>query len=725
MKVQKRNNTLEEFDVEKIKQVIDWACEGLDVNPLALEAKFDEFLFDGIQTVILQKNLIEHCKALVSPQEPDWVFVAGRLKTMNRWADTHSYEIEFPEFVAQQKNLGIWTHEAFFAYSTHELEEIGTWIDKEYDLNHSYASVVTAESKYLMANECIQHMFIGEAMICAFVEKAAEDRMKWCKIFFERFRKRKHSLASPWLSNLRGNGNISSCFIIAPEDSLVSIFDNNKNAALISQAGGGLGYYLGFLRASGSNLMGNEGAAGGVVGWVKILNDIAVYVNQGGKRAGAITTALPIWHADIASFLDLQTEAGDQRSKAHDVMLQVTMHDLFMEMKDDPEATWYTFCPYEVKQALGIDLPECYCEAFENAYYTCVEAANQGLLKVVRKFNAKDLFKKMMKVAFETGLPYVPFIDEINRHNPNKHEGNIYCVNLCVESFSVMKPDKYAHTCNLLSLVTGRIPMDELSDEAEIAVRILDNGIELTKPPIGESMEHNNRYRTIGVGILGLADIVAREGSSFGNTKFVTEVAERIMYGCVKGSIQLAKERGAYPAFKGSMWDTGEMINKFHKESVCNDLDWLALQPHINLYGIRNSQLTSPAPNTTTALFMDAGPSWTPVYSAMYFEDNKDGPMPVVAMYLKENPLSYARNITKFKPWELTTVVSALQKFTDTGISAEYLMDKNQEGFSAKWLWDTWDQAWRKKTKAVYYIRTIKKGDSYVKDNDVCVGCAG
>lgn len=724
MKVAKRDGSLEDFQVEKIKQVVEWACEGLDVNPLALESKFDEFLYDGIETTTLQQNLIEHSKALVSPEESDWVFVAGRLKTMNRWADTRSYLIPFKEFVKEQVELGVWKHPAFTAFSDEELDQIDEWIDEAYDLNHSYASVVTAESKYLMQNECLQHMFAGEAMILAYVEKK-EDRMKWCKIFFDKIRNRRQSLASPWLSNLRSNGNISSCFIVAPKDDLSSIFDNNKNAAMISKAGGGLGYYLGFLRAAGSDLMGNKGAATGVIGWVKILNDIAVFVNQGGKRAGAITPALPIWHADISEYLDLQTEAGDQRRKAHDVMLQVCVHDKFMEMKDDPSAIWYTFCPYEVKQKLDIDLPECYDVVFEEAYKTCVEAADRGLLKVVRKYNAKELFIKLMKVAFETGLPYLAFTDEINRNNPNKHEGNIYCVNLCVESFSIMKPDVYAHTCNLLSLVAGRIPMNELSDEAAIGVRILDNGIELTSPPVGESAAHNDRYRTVGVGILGLHDIIAREGVSFMNTNFVTEVAERIMYGCVKGSIQLAKERGAYPAFKGSMWDSGEMINKFHKESVCKDLDWLSLQGEIDKYGIRNSQMTSPAPNTTTALFMDAGPSWTPVYSAMYFEDNKDGPMPVVAMYLKENPLSYAKNVTKYKPWELTSVVAGLQKFTDTGISAEYLMDKNQDDFKAKWLWDTWDQAWKKKTKAVYYIRTIKKGEELVKDNGACVGCAG
>lgn len=723
MQVTKRNGKVVPYNVEKIKQTVEWACEDLDVQPLALEAKFDEFVFNGISTKQIQDNIIQHAKTLATPQEPDWVFVAGRLETMNRWADTRSYDIPFLDFFKEQKNLGIWTHPMFDLYSDEDVVELGECINKERDLAHSYASTTTAKSKYLLPNECIQHMFMGNAMIIAGVEKENK-RVEFAKEVYYALSERKISLATPWLSNLRSNGNISSCFIIALDDNIHSIFDNLKNAALISKNGGGLGVSLARVRCRGSKLMGNEGGSGGVLGWCKLFNDTAVSVNQGGRRAGAFTVELPIWHGDIDEFLDIQTEAGDQRKKAYDIKPQVTVNDLFMEMKNDSDAYWYTFCPFEVKEKLGIELYSCFGDAFENAYATCVQAADSNTLKVVRKHKAKELFKHIMKVYFETGLPYLAFIDEINRKNPNKHVGNIPCVNLCTESFSVVIPDELSHTCNLASLVVGRIATEEVVKYAALATRILDNGIELTNPPTEGSSKHNNLLRTIGVGLQGYADIVARENKHFMDIKFASEVAEMIQWGCVNESINLAKERGKYPAFEGSDWDNGDQVKRFAEKSTLG-YDWSSVQEKINEYGIRNSQLTSPAPNTSTSIFMDAAAGVMPVYSAFFYEDNRDGLVPVSSMYLKENPLSYARDVTKFKPWELTRVVGAMQSFFDTGISAEYVMDKNQEGFNAKWLWDTIDNAWKNKNKAVYYIRTIKKGEKLVQDGDVCVGCAG
>lgn len=722
--VTKKNGNTELFDVEKIKQAIAFACEGLDVSPLALESKFDEFLYDGIPTKILQQNLIEHAKSLCSAQESDWAFVAGRLVTMDLWSNTRSYDLTFCEFVREQQELGYWVHEGFSVYSDEQLGVIGEWLDKERDLQHSYASVVTATSKYLMPGECIQHMFLGEAMILASIEPE-EDRLPFIKKVYDVFSLRKHSLATPWLSNLRKGGNIASCFIVAPEDDLGSIFDVVKDSAFISKNGGGEGVDLSRCRAQGSSLMGEDGLATGVVGWIKILNDTAVYVNQSGKRKGAFTIHLPIWHRDVEDFLEIQTEAGDQRKKAHDIKPQIGVSDLFMEMKNNSDADWFTFCPYEVKTKLGIELYAVYGAAFRTAYQECVSAYHNGLLKVVKRYNAKQLWVKVMKVQFETGMPYISFLDRINEMNPNKHVGYIPCTNLCTESFSVVVPDKYAHTCNLLSLVVGRIDMNELTEMAALATHILDNGIELTQSPILESNAHNKMFRTIGVGVQGLHDLIAKEYKSYSDITFITEVAERIQYGCVTKSIELAKKRGAYPYFKGSEWDSGNLTSYYKRNSVCKDIDWDKVQSDINIYGIRNSQMTSPAPNTSTSIFMDAGAGVMPVYSAFFYEDNKDGQMPVVAMHLKNNPLSYAKDITKHLPWELTKCVGALQKFFDTGISAEYMMDKNQPSFSAKWLWDTLEAAWINGTKAVYYIRTIKKGESLVKDEGVCVGCSG
>lgn len=724
MKVTKRSGKLEDYNVAKIKESVRQACEGLDVNPLAIEAKFDEFLVEGISTKQINKNLIHHAKTLAGPKSPDYVFVAGRFETMDRWAETGSYKLPFLKFFKKQIKEGIWKHEGFSVYSDDQIEELGKGIKKENDLNHSVSSVLTARSKYLLKNECIQHIFMGNAMIIASVEEP-ENRISFAKEVYNALSERKISLATPWNGNLRSGGNISSCFTMEVEDNIDSIFDNLKDAAHISKNGGGLGVSLARMRCKGSDLMGQQGASGGMLGWNKLFNDTAVSVNQGGKRKGAFTTALPIWHGDIMSFLDSQSEHGDQRSKAHDVKPQVLVPDYFMEKKNDASFVWHLFCPHEVKDKLNIELFNCYGNEFASAHEKCVAAYSQGLLKVVQEVNAKELWKTVMKRQFETGLPYIAYICAINRANPNKHIGNIACVNLCTESFSVTEPDKLQHTCNLASLVAGRIDLEDIEYYAGLCTHILDNGITLTKPPTPESEHHNNLLRTIGVGIQGYADMIAKEWKVFTNLDFADDFSERVQLGCVKEGIRLAKIRGAYPAFKGSTWDTGEQVAQYVAQSKERKSEWEKVEQEIAEFGIRNSQFTSPAPNTTTSVFMDAGAGVMPVYGAFFYEDNTDGLIPVTCMHLKENPLSYMRDVTTFKPWELTKVVGQMQKWFDTGISAEYIMDKNQKDFKAKWLWDTLDAAWENGNKAVYYIRTVKEGEKLVKAASDCVGCDG
>lgn len=725
MNVTKRSGKLEKFTVAKIKESVRQACEGLDVSPLAIESKFDEFLVEGITTKQINKNLIHHAKTLAGPKSPDYVFVAGRFETMDRWADTGSYKQSFLKFFKKQTKANIWKHEGFSVYSDEQVEELGKEIVKERDMNHSYSSVLTAISKYLLPNECIQHIFMGNAMVIASVEEP-ENRMAFAKEVYHALSERKVSLATPWLGNLRSGGNISSCFIMAIEDNIDSIYDNLKDAAHISKNGGGLGVSFARMRARGSTLMGQEGASGGMLGWNKLFNDTAVSVNQGGKRKGAFTTALPIWHADVDVFLDAQSEHGDQRTKAYDVKPQVTVPDYFMEKKNDSSFLWHTFCPHEVLTKLDIKLYDVFGKEFEAAYTKCVAAYEAKVLKVVRTVNAKELWKKIMRTQFETGLPYVAFTCRINEMNPNKHIGNIYSVNLCTESFSVTIPDELQHTCNLASIVAGRVPLDQIEYYAGLCTHILDNGITLTKAPTPESEAHNTLLRTIGVGIQGYADLCAREWVVFTNLEFASKFAETIQMGCVKEGIRLAKVRGAYPAFKGSSWDTGEQVGRYLEASLEHKEEWESVQDEISKWGIRNSQFTSPAPNTTTSVFMDAAAGVMPVYGAFFYEDNTDGLIPITSMYLKDNPLAYMRDVTTFKPWELARVVGAMQDpWIDTGISAEYVLDKNQKGFSAKWLWDTLESAFLNKNKAVYYIRTVKEGEKLVKSASDCVGCDG
>lgn len=732
-KVTKRDGRKEEYSVEKVKNAIAWATEGLGVNPLELESRVDQIIYDGITTRDIHENLIHHARALCSPEAPDWNVVAGRLFTMLRWKKTGAYEITLNEFIDEQIRIGLYRNKdkagLHFGFTEEQIDELEQYMDTERDLDHSYASVFTAEKKYLLDGENIQHMFMLNAMIMASVEKPRE-RMKWAKEFYDHLSLRKISLATPWLANLRSNGNISSCFIISIDDSIDSIFDNIKRAALISKNGGGLGVDLSHIRATGSSVAGVDKASGGVLGWSKILNDTAVAVNQNGKRAGAFTLALPIWHRDIEDFLEIQSENGDQRKKAHDVFPQVAIHDIFMkEQAKEDGGIWYTFCPYEVKQKLEVELTGVYGKEFSDRYRRCVAAAQKGKLENFQVYNARALFKHILKRWVETGLPYIAWIDTINALNPNKHDGSIPCVNLCTESFSNVQMDKYAHTCNLASLVVGRLhTKEEIIRAARVATRMLDNGIELTSAPVEISAAHNNRYRTIGVGIQGLHDYLAYNKLGYKNLKEISELAELIEYGCVQESVQLAKERGAYPAFEGSMWFTGELIEHFNKNSVAELSDWNALQEEINKHGIRNSQLTSPAPNTSTSIFMDAAAGVMPVYASFFYEDNKNGKMPVVAMHLTENPLEYERTFPRQNQLDLVKAVAAIQKFTDTGVSAEYCFDQNKEGFKAKDLYDMACLSWSSGCKAIYYVRSIKPGqtvDAMLGVETVCAGCAG
>ncbi len=729
--VEKRDGTKEPYDVSKIKKSIQMASEGQDVNPLELESKFDQFLKPGIKTRDIQLNVIQHAIQLATPQSPDWVNVAGRALAMDEWANFSLRGKSFKEVVHFNIDAGHYSKELLDYYTDADLEDLGGAVKMVRDLDYSYASLITAKKKYLGNFELNQHMHMVNAMRFGQFEPK-ETRNKFVKEVYNALSLRKISLATPFLSNLRKGGNVASCFIIALEDDIDSIFDNIKRVALISKNGGGLGLFLGYLRAKGSDVNGYPNAAGTIVQWIKILNDTLVAVNQGGKRAGAGTIAVPIWHNDIMDFLDMQTEHGDPRMKAYDVFPQVTVPDIFME-RDANRGQWVTFCPFEVKKKLGIDVRGLHGEAFTEAYLRIEAAHEAGKLNVSRKFdNARDLMKIIMRTQFETGLPYIAFTDTINEYNPNKGDDNghvgIPCVNLCTESFSNVKPDELGHVCNLASIVLGNVKdFKELGKISALTTRILDYGISLTNAPDKITAAHNNRYRTIGIGLQGLHDHLAREYMNFRDLDYIREIAECVEFHAVMASVELAKRFGSFDAFEKSEWKNGNRIAHFQKHQSGN-YDWAAAQAAIDEFGMRNSQLTSPAPNTSTSIYMDSSASVLPVYDAFFSEDNKNGKMVVVAKFLKDNPLGYGKTFPKHTATEIIDVVGELQKFIDTGCSMELIFDQRKENFNAKELYDAIHYAWKQKVKAIYYIRTIKKNatiDATSRAEEDCVACAG
>lgn len=729
--VEKRDGSKELYDVSKIKKSIQMAAEGQDVNPLELESKFNQFLKPGIKTRDIQLNVIQHAIQLATAQAPDWVNVAGRALAMDEWANFPLRGKSFREMVQYNIEAGHYTKDLLDAYTDADLDDLGAAVKMVRDLDYSYASLVTAKKKYLGNYELNQHMHMVNAMRFG-QNEPAESRIKFVKEVYNALSQRKISLATPFLSNLRKGGNVASCFILAVEDDIDSIFDNIKRVALISKNGGGLGIFLGYLRAKGSDVNGYTNAAGTIVQWIKILNDTLVAVNQGGKRAGAGTIALPIWHNDILDFLDMQTEHGDPRGKAYDVFPQVCIPDIFME-RDEAEGSWVTFCPFEVKNKLGIDVRGLHGADFTEAYLRIEKAAEDGTLQITRKFDsARVLMKNIMRTQFETGLPYLAFTDTINKYNPNKGDINghvgVPCVNLCTESFSNVKPDEFGHVCNLASIVLGNIKdMKELGKISALTTKVLDYGISLTNAPDAITAAHNNRYRTIGIGLQGLHDYLAKEFLNFRDLDQIREIAECTEYHAVLASVELAKRFGSFEAFEYSEWKNGNRIAEF-KLHASGNYDWDAAQALIDMYGMRNSQLTSPAPNTSTSIYMDSSASVLPVYDAFFAEDNKNGKMVVVAKFLKTNPLAYGKTFAKHTATEIIDAVSELQKFIDTGASMELIFDQRKPDFKAKDLYDAIHYAHRKGIKAIYYIRTIKKNatiDAPIKGEEDCVACAG
>ena len=466
---------------------------------------------------------------------------------------------------------------------------------------------------------------------------------------------------------------------------------------------------------------------------MKLLNDTAIAVNQGGRRAGAITVSLDVWHLDLPEFLEMQTENGDRRRKAYDVFPQLVVSDEFMR-RVEANTEWTLIDPYEVNTQLGIELAQLWGEAFEVAYQQ-IEASLDREITLYKRVKARHLFKDIMRTQMETGLPYLWFKDTANRANPNQHEGYIPGGNLCMESWSNVKPGEEAHSCNLVSLNLANLKDEERSHICQIAVRILDNTIELTSPPFAASGTHNAKYRTIGVGCMGLADWLAYRHLTYSHLQEISNLFEDIAYYCTAASMQLAQERGAYPAFAGSEWSKGHLVNaksvEWFLQYASQPERWQTLSQNIQQYGIRNSHITAIAPNTSSSLVQGCTASVLPVYSKFFYEKWAKGAMPIAPPYIRDRFWFYSENKT-IDQRKIVQAVAIIQQWIDTGISMElmfnlnagvYFPDQPDRSLTAKDIFETLMLAWQVGCKAIYYIRTVQK-DSFKESNNGCVACA-
>ena len=722
-------------------------CEGLEIDLQSFENYLDSIYSQDISSEKIQDILINYAVSMTSFEESDWTYLAGKLlmrKTQNEVLKNRGFSYgNFYETIKKMVELGVYDSR-LKEYGEEEIRELEKEIDISRDMIYDYAGANMFVNRYLLKYsgkifELPQEVFMCIAMLLAINE---ENRVLVAKNFYNALSLKKISLATPILANLRvPNGNLSSCFITAMDDNIESIFYNIDTIAKISKNGGGAGLNISRIRAKNSMVNGYHNASGGVIPWIKIINDTAVAVNQQGRRAGAVTVALDSWHLDIESFLELQTENGDQRGKAYDIYPQVVVSDLFME-RVEKNLEWTLLDPYEIRMKYGVELCELYGKEFEKKYLEIEKDRDIILKKIVK---ARELFKEIMKTQIETGMPYIFFKDRANLMNHNSHVGMIGNGNLCMESFSNFSPSRdfkesidensgvrkvnlgEVHTCNLVSLNLAEIEREELEKNVSIAVRILDNTIDLTKTPIKESDKHNRNYRAIGVGTMGLADYLAREYMIYEDSILeIDELFEEIALYSLKSSALLAKERGSYPMFKGSQWDRGVFFQKdenWYLENSKYSQKWKEIFELVKEYGIRNGELTAVAPNTSTSLLMGSTASVNPTFSRFYIEKNQKGAVPRVVKYLKDRSWFYPE-FKNVDPQTYVKIMGRIGKWTTQGVSMELIFDLNKN-IRAKDIYDTFMTAWKEGCKSVYYIRTIQKSTNIMNEKEECESCSG
>ena len=756
MKVIKTNGTQELFEIKKIKAVFDRAsvsyekeCHFEDL----IEA-FKKNIVDEIKTSDLSKLLVKTCVDLVTVENISWQNVAARIllgdlykqALKNRGLEQkdiytkEAFKKHFDNYIER----GYYYKNFYEYYSDQDILEAGEHLSRDTDMNYEYTTIVSFAKRYLLnpnkvIRELPQEMYMTVALFLAIPEKP-ENRLSFALKVYEHCSKQRISLPTPTLLNARTNYHqLSSCFKISINDDLRDIYHAVENMAQISKFGGGIGVYLGNIRSRGSAIRDIKGMSGGVNPWVKVINDTAVAVNQLGARLGAISVTLDIWHRDIYDFLDLQTETGDIRSKAFDIFPSVSIPDLFMK-RLEADLDIALFDPHEVETLYGKRLQDTFSEEFEIFYETLEKDERFTMKKVVK---AKDIFKKLLKSTVETGMPYVFFRDTVNRLNPNKHVGNIYSTQLCTEICQNTSVTKFVEetiedgkiviryepgdlvVCNLASINIATVSDPTvIADVFPTVMRVLDNVVTLNYYPVKEAERTALRYRSVGLGYLGLAEYLAMRKLAYDSEEARTEVNrlfERYTYHTYRASVDLAKERGHYELYPGSEYSKGILLGRderwFETETPFAK-EWKELFLDMKISGVRFAYHVAPAPNTSTAGVVGTTAALLPIYKKFFIETNLSSPTIRVAPKLSKENFWYYKEYINMNMNDVIDMISAIYPWVDQSISFEWMIDPAR--VSPEQLFNYYMKSWKQGIKTVYYVRSLS---AEIKDN--CVSCSG
>ena len=635
---------------------------------------------------------------------------------------------------------GIYTEAFVTKYTEAERKELADYIKPERDFLFNYEGVKLLADRYLVHGkngevmELPQERFMAIAMHLASVE---EDKVHYAKAFYDLLSKLKMTVATPTLANAGTTFNqLSSCFISTVSDNLWSIYDVNSKFSKVSKHGGALGIYLGKVRSLGSDIRGYSNASGGVIPWVRLYNDTAVAVDQLGRRKGGASITLDIWHKDLYEFIDLRTNNGDDRRKAHDIFPAISIPDIFMERLINRQE-FSLFDPHEVEKLMGFSLEDYYDKddkhkEFSERYKLCEN--DNRLTKIT--VPALDIMKKIMKSAVETGTPFIFFRDTVNRANPNSHAGMIYGSNLCHEIAQNMSETKYLSeeiitengenkivttvtsgdmvTCNLNSINLGNVTFEDLKENVPLQIRMLDNVITLNMFPVPDAKVTSIKYRAIGLGVSGYHHYLAKNAIAWENEEHIEEadrLFEEIAYNAIKASMELAKEKGAYEEFTGSKWQTGEY---FDERGYVSER-WQGLKKDVMKYGLRNGYLMAVAPTGSTSNIAGTTAGIDPIFKKFFVEEKKGSFTPKTAPELNDETFWYYKEAHYINQLWSIKACGARQRHIDQAQSFNLYITPEVK---AKDILDMYIEAYKAGIKTIYYVRNRSL------EMDECTSCS-
>ncbi|MHB0776194.1 ribonucleoside-diphosphate reductase subunit alpha [Halomonas sp. WWR20] len=757
------DGTTRPLDLARVETLVHDACEGLanveaqKIVDASLKNLYDGVPIDGVSTALMMtaRTLVE--------KEPNYTYVTARLLQDNLRREALSFlgvaeEATFGEMADLYApafktyiDRGIEFEQLDERLRSFDLERLAAALDHTRDNQFTYLGLQTLYDRYFLHRDSVRYelpqvMFMRVAMGLALNE---DDREARAIEFYELLSSFDYMASTPTLFNAgTQRSQLSSCYLTTVPDDLDGIYSAIRDNAMLSKWAGGLGNDWTPVRALGSYIKGTNGKSQGVVPFLKVVNDTAVAVNQGGKRKGAVCAYLETWHMDVEEFLELRKNTGDDRRRTHDMNTANWVPDLFMKrVFDDKE--WTLFSPSTCP-----DLHDLYGAAFEKRYEEYEAMTRNGQLKLFKRVRAKDLWRKMLSMLFETGHPWITFKDPCNLRSPQQHAGVVHSSNLCTEITLNTNVDEIA-VCNLGSInlaqhvTDGQLDGDKLKRTVRTAVRMLDNVIDINYYAVPQARRSNLKHRPVGLGIMGFQDALYEQGIAYASqdaVEFADRSMELVSYHAIEASSDLAAERGSYESYEGSLWSQGvlpiDSIAKLVEERGADYIevdtsatqDWDCIRDKVTRQGMRNSNVMAIAPTATISNICGVSQSIEPTYQNLYVKSNLSGEFTVVNAYmvhaLKErglwdevmiNDLKYydgsvqpiermpedlkARYASAFEiePKWIVEAASRRQKWIDQAQSLNLYI----AGVSGKKLDVTYRMAWFRGLKTTYYLRAL------------------